>query len=136
MLYSTFLPTIIFENSVQLVGCVLQRPVFKGHPAMSKRDFDCSSFDSSPSDTEGAQAAQDTEDDDDDLNSFESDSEEDEPSIPSTSPSRSQKIALTVSGFFASARRLWVWCVARCLPLVYSSLKMWPCRSENLILEY
>ena len=76
----------------------------KGHPAMSKRDFDCSSSDSSPSDTEGA--------DDDDSNSVESDSEEDEPSIPSTSPSRSQKIASTVSGFFASARRLWVWSVA------------------------
>ena len=44
------------------------RPVLKGHPAMSKRDFDCSSSqaDSSPSDTEGAQAAQDTEDDRDD----------------------------------------------------------------------
>ena len=43
---------------------------------MSKRDFDCSSSNSSPSDTEGAQAAQDTEDDDDDSNSVESDSEE------------------------------------------------------------
>ena len=85
----------------------------QGHPAMS--NFDCSSSDSSPSDTEGAHAAQDTEDDDDDSNSVESDSEEDEPSIPSsasTLPSRSQKIASTVSGFFASARRLWVWSVA------------------------
>ena len=45
---------------------------------MSKRDFDCSSYDSSLSDTEGAY--------DDDSNSVESDSEEDEPSIPSTSP--------------------------------------------------
>ena len=71
----------------------------KGHPAMSKRDFDCSSSDSSPSDTEGAQAAQAAEVDDDDSNSVEPDSEEDEPSIPSTLPSRSQKIASTDSGF-------------------------------------
>ena len=60
----------------------------KGHPAMSKRDFDCSSSNSSPSDTEGAQAAQDTEDDDDDSNSVESDSEEesDSASTPSSKP--------------------------------------------------
>ena len=89
MLYANFFPTIIFENSVQLLGCVWQLPVFKGHPAMSKRDFDCSSSYPSPSDTEGAQGVQDTEDDNDDANSVESDSDEDEPSA-STSSSKPQ----------------------------------------------
>ena len=52
----------------------------KGHTAMSKLDFDCSSSYSSQSNTEGAQGAQDTEDDNDYLNSVKSDSEEDGPS--------------------------------------------------------
>ena len=78
----------IIWKSVQLLGCVWARPILKGHPAMYKRDFNCASSNSSPSDTEGAQAAQDTEEDDDDSKSVESDSEEDEPSIPSTLPSR------------------------------------------------
>ena len=78
----------IIWKSVQLLGCVWARPILKGHPAMYKRDFNCASSNSSPSDTEGAQAAQDTEEDDDDSKSVKSDSEEDEPSIPSTLPSR------------------------------------------------
>ena len=55
---------------------------------MSKRDFDCSSSDSSPSDTEVAQGAraQDTEDNNDLSNPVESDSEEEEPSRHTSSP--------------------------------------------------
>ena len=62
---------------------------------MSKRDFDCSSSDSSPSDTEVAQGAcaQDAEDNNDLSNPVESDSEEEEPSSsPKPRPVKRMKI--------------------------------------------
>ena len=76
---------------------------------MFKRDFDCCLSDSSPSDTEGAQAAQDTEDDDDDSNS-----------AFHPLPSRLQKIASTVSGFFCICKTFVR--VERCVMLAFGLL--------------